>query len=278
MLIADGVTSVFDSHLSDRTAKRSDLLKSATEMATLKAIVGGQLKKLGVTQKELAERAGLNPTYINELVTGKKLSIQRRFVESLAHALEIEPDVLSEKAGRTKKHPIESPTPRSTRRTIIRANSPETEALFSVELRAFQLDPNFDPDKHVPLFVEPFPSDYRMRLKMGRVPKFRPLVWPEFLGPLQGCYAIEAGAVGANTLFVDSVFLVAPGRGIKSGDVFVGEFRYTLGSAHLQVHRLLDATEREFILADIGDGREKRVPRGVIKRFHKIVGLFEQPD
>jgi transcriptional regulator with XRE-family HTH domain len=248
-------------------------------MATLKAIVGGQLKKLGVTQKELAERAGLNPTYINELMTGKKLNIQRRFVESLAHALEIEPDVLYEKAGRTKKQPIESPTPRSTRRTIIRANSPETEALFPVELRAFQLDPNFDADKHVPLFVEPFPSDYRARIKMaGEVAKFQPFVWPEFLGPAKGCYAIEAAAIGANTLFADSVFLVAPGRGIKSGDIFVGEFCYMLGSAHLQVHRLLDATEREFILADIGDGREKRVPRSVITRFHKVVGLFERPD
>ena len=247
-------------------------------MATLKAIVGGQLRKLGVTQKELAERAGLNPTYINELMTGKKLNIQRRFVESLAHALEIEPDVLYEKAGRTKKKPITSLTAASSRRTIIRANSPETETLFSNEMHDFQMDPDFHPDKHVPLFVEPFPSDYRMRLKMGRVPRFQPFVWPGFLGSAKGCYAIKATAIGANTLFADSVFLVAPGRGIKSGDIFVGEFCYILGAARLQVQRLLDATEREFILADIGDGREKRVPRSVIKRFHKIVGLFELPD
>jgi transcriptional regulator with XRE-family HTH domain len=248
-------------------------------MATLKAIVGGQLKKLGVTQKELAERAGLNPTYINELVTGKKLGIQRRFVESLAHALEIEPDVLYEKAGRARKQPIEPPTPKSSRRTIIRANSPETESLFSVQLPAFQLEPTFHPDRHVPLFIEAFPSDYRLRLKMaGEVAKFRPLVWPEFLGPSKGCYAIEAGALGVNALLADSVFLVAPGRGLRSGDVFVGEFRYTMGSASLQVHRLLDATGREFILADIGDGHEIRVPRVVIKRFHKVVGLFEPPD
>jgi transcriptional regulator with XRE-family HTH domain len=248
-------------------------------MATLRAIVAEQLKKLGITQKELAEKAGLSPTYINELVTSKKLSIQRRFVEKLAHALEIEPDVLYEKTGRAKKKPIASPTPASTRRTIIRANSPETEALFSSnEMRAFQLDPNFDPNRHVPLFIEPIYRDFRRPPKDGGVGKFRPFVWPEFLGPSKGCYAITAGAVRDNTLFADSVFLIAPGRSIKSGDIFVGEFSFVLGATTLQVRKLLDATEREFILTGINGGQEYAVPRGAIKRFHRVVGLFEQPD
>lgn len=123
-------------------------------MATLRTIVAGQLKKLGVTQKELAEKAGLNPPYINEILSGKKLRVQRRFVPALAHALEIEPDVLYEKSAGGKKRTKASSTPAATRRTIIEANSPQTEALFSNEMRAFQLDPDFHPDKHVPLFIE----------------------------------------------------------------------------------------------------------------------------
>ena len=247
-------------------------------MATLRSIVLGQLKKLGITQKELAERAGLNPPYINEILSRKKLRVQRRFVPALAHALEIEPDVLYEKSADGKKRTTASSTPTATRRTIIRTNSPETEALFSNEMPAFQLDPDFHPDKHVPLFIERFPSDYRVRLKDGDVEKFRPFVWPEFLGPSKGCYAIRAGAVGENTLSAHWVYLVAPGRSIKLGDVFVGEFRYELGSASLEVHKMQDATERSFILSDIDGGHPRSVPRAIIKRFHKVVGFFEQPE
>jgi transcriptional regulator with XRE-family HTH domain len=243
-------------------------------MATLKTIVGRRLKKLGVTQKELAEKAGLNPPYINEILSGKKHRVQGRFVPALAHALGIKPDVLYEYSAGGKK----KTTAAATRRTIIRANSPETEALFSNEMRAFQLDPDFHPDKHVPLFIERFPSDYRVRLKDGDVEKFRPFVWPEFLGPSKGCYAIRAGAVGENTLSALWVYLVAPGRSIKLGDVFVGEFRYEMGSASLEVHKMQDATERSYVLTDIDGGHPRSVPRAVIKRFHKVVGFFEQPD
>jgi transcriptional regulator with XRE-family HTH domain len=247
-------------------------------MATLRTIVAGQLKKLGVTQKELAERAGLNPTYINEILSGKKLRVQPRFVPALAHALEIDPDVLYEKSAGGKKRTKASSTPAATRRTIIEANSPQTEALFSNEMRAFQLDPDFDPDKHVPLFIEAFRSDYRPYLKVGEVAKFRPFVWPEFLGPSKGCYAMAASAVFQNTLSADWVYLVAPGRSIKLGDVFIGEFRYQLGSASLEVHKMQDATELSFILTDIDGGHPRSVPRAVVKRLHKVVGFLQQPD
>ena len=63
-------------------------------MKTLKKIVAEQLKKLGVTQKEIAEKAGLNSAYLSEILSGKKLSVQRRFVPALAYALELEPDVV----------------------------------------------------------------------------------------------------------------------------------------------------------------------------------------
>lgn len=248
-------------------------------MAPLKTIVAEQLKKLGASQKDIAEKAGLNSAYLSEILSGKKLSVQRRFIEKLALALQIEPDDLYAKAGRAKKKPIASPTSASTRRTIIRANSPETEALFSNELRAFQLDPDFDPIKHVPLFIESFPDDFRVRIKeAGEVARFRPFVWPEFLGPSKGCYAITADAVGAEALFASSIFLVAPGRSIKSGSVFVGQFTYSPGSASLRAYRILDATKREFVLTGINGGSKRSVPRQVIKRFHKVVGLFEQPE
>jgi transcriptional regulator with XRE-family HTH domain len=247
-------------------------------MATLKTIVAGQLKKLDITQKELAERAGLNPPYINEILSGKKLRVQQRFVPALAHALEIEPGVLFEKSAGVKKKKTASSTPAAARRTIIRANSPETLALFSNEMRAFQLDPDFDPNRHVPLFIERFPSDYRVRLKDGDVAKFRPFVWPEFLGPSIGCYAMRAGAVGENSLPALWVYLVAPCRSIKLGDVFVGEFRYGLGSASLEVHKMQDATELSFILTDINSEHARSFPRGAIRRFHKVVGLLEQPE
>jgi len=246
-------------------------------MATLRSIVLGQLKKLGITQKELAERAGLNPPYINEILSRKKLRVQRRFVPALAHALEIGPDVLYEKSADGKKRTTVSSPPTATRRTIIRTNSPETEALFSNEMPAFQSDPDFDANKHVPLFIEPIIRRSYTTFR-GSVAKFRPFVWPEFLGPSKGCYAITAEAARDKTLSAHWVFLVAPGRSIKLGDAFVGEFRFVMDATTLQVHKMQDATELSFILTDIDGGHPRSVPRAAVNRFHKVVGLFEQPD
>jgi hypothetical protein len=128
----------------------------------------------------------------------------------------------------------------------------------------------------VPLFIETIYRDFRR--KDGGALKFRPFVWPMFLGPSKGCYAITAAAARDNTLSANWVFLVAPGRSIKLGDVFVGEFSFVLGATSLQVHKMLDASELSFILTDIDGGHPRSVPRGVIKRFHKVVGLFEQQE
>jgi transcriptional regulator with XRE-family HTH domain len=247
-------------------------------MKPLRTIVAERLNDLRITQKELSDRAGLSPTYINELVKGKKDRIQRRFVEKLALALEIEPDVLYDKTGRAKKKPIASTTPAASRSTIIRAHSPETAALFSNEMPMFQSDPAYEPDRHVPLFIEAvvFRPDIAGPWKI--VAKFRPFVWPEFLGPSKGCYAMTSRALHDNTLFADSVFLVAPGHGIKSGDVFVGQFQFIMQASNLQVRRLLGATDEEFVLSGINGGDKFAVPRRAIMRFHKVVGLFEQPD
>jgi transcriptional regulator with XRE-family HTH domain len=245
-------------------------------MATLRTVVTEQLKKLGVTQKELAEKAGLTPTYINELVTGKKLTIQRRFVEKLAHALEIEPDVLYEKTGRAKKNTA-VPTSTPTRRTIIRSGSPLTRTPFSHEMD-FQTVPK--PQTSVPLLLNAFAKSSRFKnypFVWEELYQIEALAWPKFLGPAKGCYAITADALNVEVFFTDSVLLVAPGSSIKSGDYFVGTFSYKTDTATLELHKMLDATEREFILVD-AEGREKRVPRTVIKQLHRVVGLFEQPD
>jgi transcriptional regulator with XRE-family HTH domain len=256
-------------------------------MATLKAIVAEQLRKLGVTQKEIAEKAGLNSAYLSEILSGKKLSVQRRFVPALAYALELEPEVFYEISGGPKKSTA-VPTSTPTRRTIIQSDSAQASPMFSQEMKVFQSGPKFDPRIHVPFFKHPLANDFRSRFKMAswveRYPfnwdglfKFEALVWPEFLGPSKGCYAIAAKAINAEAFFADSVLLVAPGRSIKSGNYFVGVFSYKRGSASLELHRMVDATEREFILIDV-DGRERRVPRAAIKRLHRVVGLYEQPD
>jgi transcriptional regulator with XRE-family HTH domain len=255
-------------------------------MATLKKIVAEQLEKLGVTQKEIAEKAGLNSAYLSEILSGKKLSVQRRFVPALAYALELEPEVFYEISGDAKSRG--APTSAPSRRTIIQSDSAQAGPMFSQEMKVFQSGPTFNPLIHVPFFKHPFSNDFRSRFKKAswvkRYPfdwdelfNFEALVWPEFLGPSKGCYAITAKALNVEAFLGDSVLLVAPGRSIKSGNYFVGTFSYKRGSSRLELHRMVDATDREFILADF-DGRERRVPRDVIKHLHRVVGLFEQPD
>lgn len=245
-------------------------------MATLRAIVAKQLKKLDVTQKELAEKAGLNATYINEILSGKKLRIQRRFVPTLAHALQVEPDDLYKHSAGRKKGRTASSTASASPRTVIQANSPETQAIAFNKMPALQSNEDFDPNRHVPLFIEQIFRNIRHGHQDP--PKFRPFVWPEFLGPSEGCYAMTAKAALDDTLSPLWVLLVAPNRSIKLGDAFVGEFSFVFGASYLHLYKMQDATELSFMVTDIDGGNPKSFPRKALLRCHKVVGFLEQPE
>lgn len=240
---------------------------------SLKSLVEDRLKRLGISQRELAARAGVNPTYINEILSGKKKSIQTRFVPALAFALEVDPKDLT--VGSTR--PSQPKLKVADRRTIIRSNSPQVAPRFSLDLRPFRVEPTFDPDRHVPLFVEPFPHDFPARVRLEDVPRFLPLVWPEYLGLSHGCYAMLADCVGASALLPHSFYLVAPARRIESGTLFLGEFRYMEFHADYCVRAMIDATEDNFVLRN-PDGLLETVPRGALRRLHRIVGLLESQD
>jgi len=246
-------------------------------MTSLKAIVSERIKELGVSQKEVALQARVNPTYINDIVTGKKLTVQRRFVPTLAFALKINPEIILAYVA-TKKNSI-TVRSGSSGKIIIRAKSPWTKALFSSQMNTFQLDPEFIPGRHVPLFLEPLPQDFKAHLKGANTlpanAKYRPMIWPESLGPSEGCYAMTATALNTKMVFDKSILLAAPHRSIKAGNIFIGVFSYEIYSFRLELHRMIDATEREFILADVMDGVERSVPRQIVRIFHRVVAIFE---
>lgn len=62
---------------------------------SLQKIVAKRLEELGLGSVEAATRAGLERTYIRDIVQGKKLSVRTDKIELLARALELNPADLS---------------------------------------------------------------------------------------------------------------------------------------------------------------------------------------
>jgi transcriptional regulator with XRE-family HTH domain len=56
---------------------------------TLQRLLRARIEALQLPKQDIAARAGVNPTYISDILSGKKRSIQQRFIPRLAHALQV---------------------------------------------------------------------------------------------------------------------------------------------------------------------------------------------
>jgi phage repressor protein C with HTH and peptisase S24 domain len=69
----------------------------------LKSLVELRLAETGQSAIQAAERVGLNRLFLRDILTGKKESFSARFLDSVALALEVDPDVLAQAMGRKPK-------------------------------------------------------------------------------------------------------------------------------------------------------------------------------
>lgn len=72
----------------------------------LATFVRKRIKAVGLSQKEIAERAGVTPGFISELVLGKKQTVQERNLAKLAYALGCTPDDLIEAMAERPRYAV----------------------------------------------------------------------------------------------------------------------------------------------------------------------------
>ncbi len=86
-------------------------------MATLKDIVSERLDQLGIGAVEAATQAGIERTFIRDIVEGRKKSVRSDKVADLARALSLDPDALARNELR--------PMPFESRRSLVSSFDPD---------------------------------------------------------------------------------------------------------------------------------------------------------
>jgi transcriptional regulator with XRE-family HTH domain len=264
------VPSVYDDKIRDIPVWVDD-------MRTLRDLIVERLAKLKLSQKELAERAGLKPTYVNDLLFYRKQSIQPRFVSRLAAALQVAPKTVLDAIPRRKRVSTR-PKLKHSKQAAIPAQSPHTKPLYSPDWPVIMLDPYINGGTAIPLFREPFGHDLFALLAHQRLPTFKPLPWPAALGRPTGTYAVASDALGASLLFEASIIVAAPERAIAIDDHFICYVRYTdspVMNINVTLRKLLDADADGFLVQDPHSRAKDYIPRYILRRAHRVIAALE---
>ncbi|HRY01697.1 MAG: helix-turn-helix transcriptional regulator [Hyphomicrobiales bacterium] len=116
----------------------------------LATFVRKRIKAVGLSQKEIAERAGVTPGFISELVLGKKQTVQERNLAKLAYALGCTPDDLIEAMAERPRYAVYvDEDPQASRSIKKAARTPRSRPIATIGpelvslplLRSFPNDP-----------------------------------------------------------------------------------------------------------------------------------------
>jgi len=229
---------------------------------------------LGLPKGEIAARAGVNPTYISELISGKKRSIQKRFVSRLAFALEVDPVAVIEAMGQGGEMGM----------------SPEDVVSLGVgELAGLIVDPfQFlieDPmatgaqalfaETTIPLVTE-FPADFLETQEDGNPSPVALLRWEIAFRGSVGLYAVERAAViSSRGLWENEIYLAAPGLPIRIDDPFLALCSFSYQSTTPRLYRLKGRDESFLYVSYWFGSREETLPIAAVKRAHRIVATVD---
>jgi transcriptional regulator with XRE-family HTH domain len=241
---------------------------------SLRNLLRERLDQLGISQGELARRAGFNAQYISDILTGKKLSIRRDSVFKLALALEVSPlslfRTLDPSFGEVGSARFTDFTDRWREIT-----GPITNRLFSDNALGTILPANHRTSEVFPVLQHPLSFDER-KLLSGRPGRGLKLYrWPSALGPANGGYGL---AYPENPLpILRGLLLAAPERPIKLGDLFIGFVVFERSRPAAWIFWYLDSDGDFFHLSvDMSEDTIK-LPRAALARAHRIAAVLE-PD
>jgi transcriptional regulator with XRE-family HTH domain len=238
--------------------------------ASLRDLLRTRLRRLGISQGELARRAGFNAQYISDILTGKKHSVRRDAVFQLALALQVSPLILfrmidpSFGEGR--------PSLYSDKRDIA---GPTTSRLFSEQALAAVLPAGRRASDVFPVLQNPLSFDERKVLvgRAGRAPQLYP--WPTALGPANGGYGL---AHPENPLqILPGLLLATPERPIKVGDLFIGFviFEHSRPTGWIFWYR---DSDREFFYLNVDTSENTiKLPRAALARAHRVGAVLQAP-
>lgn len=240
----------------------------------LQQLVKDRIAALGLPKREIAARAGVNPTYISELISGKKRSIQKKFVSRLAFALQVDPLAIVESMGQEGESEL-SP------QDLVAAAREELVGLiiepflFSIEDR-MEGEAPFLPDEAAIPFVTEFPQDFIETQEQGTACPVGLLRWESAFRGALGLYAVERGAITQSRgVWENEIYLAAPGLPIRIDDPFLAVCSFGYRNIAPRLYRL-KAREESFLHVSYWFGpREETLPIAAVWRAHRIVATVD---
>lgn len=241
----------------------------------LRTIVAARLSKLGLSQAELARRAGVNPQYVNDLLKGKKARARLAFAFQLALALEVPPLQILRALGLLKEDSVESLARESDRLTVPLGGTLQI-ATRPGKTTVVAAD-------HVPVAYRPFTfAENAVRASFGHTRKLQSLKWPEFLSRAPGSYGLlnsQTDNLNFPTLAAGELLLVSPGLDLRRGDHFVG---YVSGEKITAWVFSYIGREGGFLELSFGASRDVDGSRDVVRlpvrsllAAHAVVGVID---
>lgn len=246
--------------------------------------VRNRMNALGISQAELARRAGLTPVFVSELLRGTKQSVRPDSLRHFAVALGVSTDYLvgaEIRVGALRSLPHTTPgAPPSQEELADLASSYEEQRIADSESsQQNALLPIFRRQKYIsfrpPSSIEaPIPVYGET---VGELIVIEPLAEGTFARPPllrwnDGAYAVIADGSMSPRYNSGEILYVAPGIAVRDGDYAVVVTRSEGGQGLFgRVCRLKDVTNTHVLVETLSPQRTETIDLGKVAHIHRIV-------
>jgi hypothetical protein len=231
----------------------------------LRDLIKERLAALKLTQSHLAALIDRHPSYITDIMSGRKHRVQSRFVLPLAKALQIPPDDLY-RAMTTVVPPVET----AARSLTVVEYVGLSGDLIAAWHKPDQILLPSGPGKVVPVFRT------MDELRTGKSQlAYR---WPLTLGWNPAAYGLLNEAYNSNSIygpigFEREIVLVAPEIEIRRNDVCIAYLRRRLEFSPTLVGQFRDRGDNDVEI--FATGRKYIIPIKDLIRIHRILAIFD---